>query len=501
MTKYRERITILIWLLVTCTIRVLFYLFDYTGVQDAYGLFDSAVIRFETGEAVPVSGLSFAYTNTLSHIIRFFHIDLSGVFIWQLLMELAALTLIVLAARNFWGIYSAIIIGILLSVSPILLIYLKICSPEEYFLFYFSIIFYVLSRFYAYSRRQSWFSSSLGELSVIAMGIYIGVLCIWNYMGFVSFAAVIVIVIKNYQILHDKAHLLEMTDGEVEEKNRIMNVFAQLLMLVAGTVIGGFVLLIRYTGFTGMTITEEFNWYCSLFRTFPKRTMDFDTYFALYLILSVVIGSVCGAVIHSRKKAKKTADAFIKEVEMVKGNDERSFFVTEDGRKVPFLDNPVPGPKQHEHRPMKFDLDEIEKENSDLVIFDERVDINYDSLRRSILDVENGESLGVRFDKETTAFKNNQLELNKDREPEKDPIEESFKVNKMKNEGIPSEPVVVRREDAEKRRKTENAGSGEQLKEPEKSPGPNPVAKAPDAPKKFTDDFDLDVSGDDDFDL
>ncbi|MCR5501904.1 MAG: hypothetical protein K6F53_02755 [Lachnospiraceae bacterium] len=405
LAKKRERITILIWLLFTCAIRVLYYLFDYTGVTDPYGFFDYAILRAEQQEYYTGSGLGFAYTHMLERFVLVFYDDISVVFVWQLLLELIALFLIVLAARNFWGIYSAISIGILLTVSPILLVFLKTCSPEEFFLNRIAILFFVLSVFYDYSRKKSWFRSTAGELLILVMGIYTGMLCIWNYLGFAAFAAMVLIVIRNYRIIKDKTQLLELTDGkEIEEKDQIMNVFVQTFMLILGTALGGFFTLLKYTGYTGYTITEQFLWWTAQFKTLPDRTMDMDTFYALYLVLTVTVGSLAGAVIHKLKKPKAEKQEQIEKKEMEQsenydlGNkdDRPASFTTEDGREIDFIENPLPGPKPHEHRELKFDLDELSRASSDLVIFDETKDINLETLRKSIIDVE-GENPGVRF--------------------------------------------------------------------------------------------------------
>lgn len=418
MTKHKERVTILIWLSVTAGIRILFFLLNYTGVEDTYGFFDSGVLRLSGGDGVLSSGLAFAYTNALSRLIRVVGSNILAVFVWQLVLEIIALFLIVLAVRNLWGIYTSMVTGCLLSASPILLLYLKICSPEEYFLFYYSIIFYILSTFYAQSRRKSWFRSTLGELSMIFMGYYVGVLCIWNYFGFTALFAMILIVIKNYRIFKDKSHLLLMTDGEeLEEKDQIMNVFVQLLMLVIGAVLGGFLTLIKYTGESGYTIEGQFNWWYKQLFTLPERTMDFDTMLALYLVFSVIIGAIGGDIIHSTKRKKKTSDAFIKEVEEVKGNlnefdldDEPAFFVTDDGRKVSYLENPLPVPKKHEHKEMEFKSDEEEsksvkfdimkllKENKAAVIYDENEDTGARKQYKSMLDDMDEEAFKTRFE-------------------------------------------------------------------------------------------------------
>lgn len=50
---------------------------------------------------------------------------------------------------------------------------------------------------------------------------------------------------------------------------------------------------------------------------------------------------------------------------MMLQGQEGEYIITEDGRRIKLLDNPLPGPKKHVRREMDFDLDFEEEEKDD----------------------------------------------------------------------------------------------------------------------------------------
>ena len=131
---------ILIWCALTTGIRILYYWFTYTPMQDTFGYFDSALLRIETGERLLSSGLGFAFTNALGHLSKIFGTDIAWVFYFQLILEIFALLFLFLGTMNFWSMKAALLSCSLLSVSPVLLEQLRVCSPEEFFLFCYVVI-------------------------------------------------------------------------------------------------------------------------------------------------------------------------------------------------------------------------------------------------------------------------------------------------------------------------------------------------------------------------
>ncbi len=49
------------------------------------------------------------------------------------------------------------------------------------------------------------------------------------------------------------------------------------------------------------------------------------------------------------------------------------YFITEDGRRIKYIENPLPGPKKHVKREMDFDLKEVD----DLMDFPDENEFDY----------------------------------------------------------------------------------------------------------------------------
>lgn len=433
-TKKRPLI-ILIWWALTVGIRILYYWFTYSPIQDTFGFFDSAIIRLEEGEHLLSSGLGFAFTNVLADLAGIFGTDIGWVFYFQLILEIFALLFLFLGTMNFWGMRAALLSCSLLSISPVLLEQLRVCSPEEFYLFFFSGIFLIMSLFSSYTRHHQWTKSTKNEFIVLLMGAYIGILCAWNYLGVMLLLIMLLIVIRNYRILHDKSKLQGLVErGVIDEEKHIMTVFSQNFILLVGLAAGLFLTLLRYTGFSGLTLAQQFNWWLYLFSFLPAKTMDFDTWIAVYLVVSILLGILLAVFYNIR--AKRRENAMLEAEEMVRPavlaseqafvhrdisvdtsdyvkddgaitqvsdddsvlkpfrypdgikpnvtnnenneNNDKEFFVAPDGRKVAYLENPLPVPKKHVPRgDMRFDLDEISISNKDIIVKKDDDEINY----------------------------------------------------------------------------------------------------------------------------
>lgn len=392
---------ILIWCALTTGIRILYYWFTYTPMQDTFGYFDSALLRIETGERLLSSGLGFAFTNALGHLSKIFGTDIAWVFYFQLILEIFALLFLFLGTMNFWSMKAALLSCSLLSVSPVLLEQLRVCSPEEFFLFFFSGVFFLMSLFSKYTRHHHWTKSTKNEFIVLLIGAFIGVLCAWNYLGVFLLIIMVVIAIRNYRILHDKSKLQDLIESGVDEEKQIMTVFSQNFILSVGLLGGLIITLLRYTGFSGLILVDQFKWWLNLFTFLPGKTMDFDTWVSIYLIVSILLGILFNCLFNLKKK-KPENEAFVNRECDIKNNVEfnelsnekneenlkpfrypqgikpNDYFITNDGRKVNYLENPLPVPKKHVPRgDMRFDLDEISESNKDAIVKTDDEEINY----------------------------------------------------------------------------------------------------------------------------
>ena len=382
--------------LLSFAIRMLYYLFDFDGIIDSYGLFDSALNRIDSRDYVLSSGLGFAYTNACAKVLSRFGLNIDVVFIWQVFLEVIAISLFFWGAIYIWGTVSATVMTLIFMLSPVFLDSCLVVSPEEYFLFYFSILFYILAHFYTYTRRHSWFRSSIGEILILIMGFFAGMLITWSYLGFFAFIIMIYVVLNNYRINDDKSNILVMSTEDLDEKDQVMGGTTQIFMLFLGALIGMFFTLLKYTGYTGYTIVEQFNWWRKQFLALPGRAMDTNTVFAvnlLFCLSAAIITNAIMVVVNEKKELKRQAE--LEEIRQAELKTEGGafvdrdntssdeYFVTKDGRTVQYLKEPLPGPKKHVHKELKFDIEEIGKENESVRITTQAVyeDMSADMLK------------------------------------------------------------------------------------------------------------------------
>lgn len=357
MKKYQNILTILIFALFTASVRILYYLFDYTGVLDTFGYYDVSMIKLEEGERLLSSTLGFTYTNALSRLLSFVGNHIEIVFIWQVIMEVTAIMILFISIMKFYGLMSAFVGAGLLSVSPMLVDMTKIVSPEEYYLFFFSIGILILSLFYSYSRNHHFTRCLKNEMVVLGIGIYMGVLITWNYLGFIALIIFLMAVMKNYRLFIDKTWLQEMTQKDIEEQYRIMPVKLQCLIAFCGIVLGMFFTLLKHTGYTGYGIADQFIWWVGLYRKFPYRTMDFDTVTAGFLIASFLLAFFVNKLIYLKDKDRENKRiAQMEKMRPLMLEQEKAFV---NKKRFGY---------RKEQIGMKFDLEEISIENKNVRI-------------------------------------------------------------------------------------------------------------------------------------
>ena len=143
-----------------------------------------------------------------------------------------------------------------------------------------------------------------------------------------------------------------------------------------GIFAGMFTTLMKYTGRTGQTLGQQFDWWMIQLRSFPNRCQDISTWLIVVLVMSVFIGILCNMVFFAVKKKKagqaeennkvleEAAESPEEESDMEETHE--GYVTTADGRQIKLLDNPLPVPKKHVKREMRFDFDfedEGKKEN------------------------------------------------------------------------------------------------------------------------------------------
>lgn len=418
MKKRKRRASIIIWIVLVALIRMLYMILILNSVTDQYSYFEHAMIRAGESEPQLSSGLSFAYTNTLSKLLLLCGNRIEAVIIFQTVLQILALYLFLRGLWCIWGRLAAFVSATFLAVMPFSFHAIHNVEPTGFMLFHFMLILFLMGNFYILARQQGWRRSSLCELYLMVLGIYLGVICTWNYTG------VLLVFFFGYLLARNKVQTCEFIwqqDQEVlKEKDQIMSTFSQGLIVYLGVLLGMFMTLMKYTGISGDVISGQLRWWFYQYTELPGRCQGTELQYAVCLLASLVLAVIChtvqlryrsnkeaemllqkinrqkqvtespevgnqevaasvAAITASEKTVRETEKEFVKEetISAMNGSESGSdgtqndYFVTEDGKKVRYLDNPLPVPKKHVERHLDFDLD---ISMDDIMAFDREMD-------------------------------------------------------------------------------------------------------------------------------
>ena len=406
MNKKKNWLLLLLWFFVAATSRIQYFIFGGRSMLDTYGYFTYAMIRAQKQEPVLNSGLSYAYTRNLSRLLKFTGNLIDAVGIYQLVIQVLWVVLLLAGISMLFGRLAGFVSSGILIVSPWILQSVFSVSPENYFMLHFSALLVLLGYFHDRARKGEWKKKVWQGLYLKLTGFLAGMMCIWNYLGWLLLTVMVYVLICHFKELKSKI-TLQKQEKELKNKERVMKVRTQIWHLLTGLLIGLSATLIKYTGLTGDTIVDQFYWWIHQFQRFPERCQDVSAAFSLWLGGALLAGVLCQAVycIVKSKKTESVVKEQAPEVKMQVIQDEApndaaeaveegsipeaeavcykapeaevkeqaaepempaeeigDYVVTQDGRKVRLLENPLPVPKKHVKKDMDFDLDECRME-------------------------------------------------------------------------------------------------------------------------------------------
>ena len=429
MENKKQRILAVVWTLAAVITRILYFLFNNQTVVDTYGYYAHALAGAEE-EPILTSGMAYAYTNHLSKILPYLENGAETIGIYHLILQIMWMVFLIVGMGILFGGIAQFLTAGILVLAPGISETMFVVSPENYLMFWFSLLFLALAVFFWLTKKRGWYRSSFGELYLMLAGFRIGVVCIWNYVGWLLLPIMIHILNKNRYNLKDK--IWEQKQKEIYlERQQVMQVGSQISILTAGILLGMYATLMKYTGMTGISVGEQFRWWIAQYSDLPGRCQDISTQLVLWLLLAGVAGTLCSILIQSirirklqnmmyedeiypqdeeeeetisdkkalkreekkekkkeakeakkeKKKEKKEPKKEKKEVKEEKKEKkketkevkkeikeetqkETQYVVTQDGRKVELLDNPLPVPPKHEKRDMDFKFNEFSEESA-----------------------------------------------------------------------------------------------------------------------------------------
>ncbi len=438
MKRMKRRASIIIWTILVAGVRALYVFLNWNMVTDYYGYYECAMIRAEESTPLLSSGLAYAYTNVLSRLLALCGNHLEAVLVFQGILQLAALYCFLRAMWCLCGRLAALLSTTILAAIPSILIATANVEPISFYLFHFSFILLMIGYFYTLSGEEGWRRSSICELYLIWMGFYLGVVCIWNYAGFLLVILFGGVLVKIH--LATKELILRQDQDLLEEKDQIMSTFSQALIVFLGMLLGMFATLMKYTGISGEVISGQIQWWVGQFRDLPGTCQGLELKYVIYVVTVILVGMLCNIGRTCYKKYREEGGASGQEKlkqeqkeeqqkesidhltietensgerknpEMLENENESEekstaleedwrfdlddvpeedwrfpdelleedkqpenpdFFVASDGRKIKYLENPLPGPKKHVSRHVDFDF---EVNMDDMLAFDRKLD-------------------------------------------------------------------------------------------------------------------------------
>lgn len=411
MENKKQRILSVLWILTAVITRILYFLFNSRAVVDTYGYYAHALNEVEESPIL-TSGLAYAYTNHLAKILPYLENGIEGIGIYHLILQIIWMVFLIAGMGILFGGTSQFLTGGIVMLAPGILESMFVVSPENYLMFWFSLLFLAFAFFFWLTKKRGWYRSSFCELYLMLTGFWTGVVCIWNYSGWLLLPLIVYILNKNRYNLKEK--IWEQKQKEIYlERQQVMRVGSQISILAVGILLGMYATLMKYTGITGIFVGEQFRWWFFQYRDLPNRCQDISTELFLWLLFAGTLGVFCSMLIRSfqrrkmqnmmyedevyfqdeedesvlgsktsRKEAKKEAKREREETKKEKKDaktgkkaeknkaekkeveKEIKYVVTQDGRKVELLDNPLPVPPRHEKREMDFKFHDFSEESS-----------------------------------------------------------------------------------------------------------------------------------------
>lgn len=414
MEKKKQKLLMTIWLSVAALSRILYFYLVQEKAVDTYAYYANASVKTGITEPVLTSGLAYAYTENLSNLLELLGGDLFWAAGIQIFFQIAWLIIVFFAVRHIWGELAGYVTGTILMVSLFVIRTVTVIEPLNFFMLHGAIVLFLFSVFQNHTAVKGWYRSNSGELFLMLTGFYMGVICTWNYIGFLLLLVMAYVLVQNQKVLAEK--LWKQKNLHLEEKEQLMPIVSQGLILIAGMLVGMFSTLMKYTGLTGWTIFEQLYWWKEQFRAFPDRCQDMPVQMLVWILIAFGVGIASQVifVIGKQKLAERKEYEEILEKEQLElkqsekkdgveksddANDiedtedswadinitgdfeklffdidepesaseeqvgdaamQDGFFTTADGRVVKYLDNPLPGPKKHKKRDMDFDIDDV----------------------------------------------------------------------------------------------------------------------------------------------
>lgn len=264
------------------------------------------------------TGIAYAYTESLSVLLKMVHERKWSIALFHCVQQLIAYVLLFFGVRFLFGKVAAGISCLVVAASPWFIDSIFILSPENHYFFLWSLAVFLIGVYDRTGRKKGWYRNNTGEGFLILLGVVLGVLCIYHFFSFSLLLLLFFAVVKNVPEARTRkkmTKLASMVPDEEQEKKRhaFMPILSQIMILVSGILIGGFFALLKYTGYTGYYITQQFKWWLRQFKEPVYDTwQDLFVWLPLHLagiLMSCFICYMIAGILEEKKKKKIAASS------------------------------------------------------------------------------------------------------------------------------------------------------------------------------------------------
>ena len=310
------------------------------------------------------------------HFFKFVGNRLTVVAWYHILLQVVSFFFLFFGCRLLFGKAAALFESAFFAVNPWLIKGIFAVTPENFYLFWWSFLFFLIGIFAQKTRVKGWYRKNTDEIYLVLMGFLIGMVCIWHIMGFLLLLFLVYALFMNMAFIIEKRNIWEKSsamesllkdEGDAEDdKNReMMPLPSEMIILAAGMLSGGYATLMKYTGVTGLYIQEQFLWWKDrLFRFDNGRFQDLELWLPLGLMIAICAGAVLEIIL--KAVSRKESEEKDIEKEMAPLPEDGKVEEKKEKKQVKYLDNPLPLPKKHVKRTLDFELDK--KDDFDIEI-------------------------------------------------------------------------------------------------------------------------------------
>ena len=340
MKKETYKLLAALWILAVIITRIIYYLYGNQTVVDTFEYYAYAMIQQNRVIEVMPSGMAYAYVGNLTGLLTFIGNRMELLGVYQLLLQITWMVLIFLGIGMFFGRITQMVMGTILAVSPWILKSIFVISPENYFMFYFSLILFLMGVFISGVNKDGSSGKSFWQIMLLIISLGIGIICTWNYLGWLLTLVGIYVLIRNKKE------------------------FSYVAILVIGVLLGICATLLKYTRLTGLSLWGQVNWWLSPVKSL--RCQDISVQMSIWVVFAGAAGILLAVIVEGIKQRKvpdpQTKEKVVADEKLSEENKPAEYTITEDGRKVALLENPLPVPKKHERRKMDFKYNELPKD-------------------------------------------------------------------------------------------------------------------------------------------